>query len=276
MQLAVDHEGGDKERERPGKRKRACQVQRARGEQHSTAGEVEHERVKLQYALGGLLLIEVGLPLALEGGLRLRQRLVGRGERTQHRHPAGILDHRIRHVLLSRRHLAGDRRRTPSQPLEDDEPDRDSHECDGRHRRRERQEEQAHGDGHGDAARQARHADGHELLELVDGRGERGRDGGEPLLGEISHGRALQLVAHPQAQVAEHMEALRVHLDVDEVLEHELARHAHDEHAEALQGDLSVQTVAVLERPPHRCKHARHEEGLEDVAGHPDDEAAPG
>ncbi len=214
-ELAVDHEGGHQQRERPGEGERARQVQGARGEQDAAAGEVEDERVELQYALGCPFLLEVGPLLALEGGLRLRQRLVGLRERAQHRHPPSVFDHRVGHALLGGRYLAGGRGRAPAQPLEDDEPDRDPGEGDGRHRRRERQEEQAHDGRHGHAPRKARQADGHELLELVDGRGERRRDGGEALVGEVPHGGSLQPVANPETQIAEHMEALRVHLDVD-------------------------------------------------------------
>ena len=106
-------------------------------------------------------------------------------------------------------------------------------------------------------------------------RGERSGDGGEALLGKVTHGRALQPIAHAQAHIAEDMEPLGVHLDIHEVLEEILARHAHQQNSQALQRHINAHVVAVLERPPDSGKHPGHEERLQDVAHHADDETAP-
>ena len=217
----------------------------------------------------------IGRALLLERRLRGGQRFVGRGERAQHGHAASVLDHLVSHGLLRGGHLARHAGGAAAQHVQHAQARGDARERDGRDGPGHGEEEQAHDHRHGHAARQTRQADGHELLQLVHRRGQRRGDGRQALLGEVAHGRGLQPVAHAQAQVAEDVEALRVHRDVHEVLEHVLPDHADSQDAQALQRHDGVEVVAVLERPEHRAQHTGHEERFQDVAHHAPRQAAP-
>ena len=274
-QLAVDHEGGHEEREGPRQGQGTGQAQGAGGKEHAATGQVEHERIELQQSLCGSLLSVVRRAFLLEAPLCCRQGIGWRTKRAQHRHAARILHHRVAHRLLGLEHPLRHRTRAPQQHAQNEQARHDARKRDRGDRRRHEQEPDAHDGSCRKTTREPSKADGHELLELMERGGERRGNRTKALLAEVAHRRALQAVGHAQTQIPENVEATGVHGDVDRVLHRVLPRHAHQQQGKALPDDIWPKGVAMLQSPEHRDDGRCHEERLEHVADHTDDEAAP-